>query len=537
MKDVRRGGAAVWIFAALVTIGLVRIALTYRTVAQTVDETPNIACGMQWLDQGRYDLGPFHPPLARIAMAIGPYLYGLRSQGLADRWKEGNAILHSGKKYGVVLTLARIGVLPFFILAATCVWLWGRRLLGEAGALVAVFVFTNLPIVLAHAGLATTDMAVGAGVVFTLYRFTRWLEEPTARNSVLLGVALATALLAKFSAFLMVPVCALAIFVLYLVSQRRLPCIRLRMIALAAAVAFLLIWAGYRFSVGRMQEPVESGLAGSSAFWAAVGKIPLPAPLLGDGLMLVRVLNQDGHPAYLRGELRQTGWWYFFPLALSVKTPLAVLLLALIGFVAALRGPWRWQVWAPCICCPVIVAACLPSHLNTGLRYILYLFPMLSIAAAQGVMLLWERKSLQPVAVLLVAWLALVSVRAHPDYIPYFNELAGEHPERILVDSDLDWGQDVKRLVWKLRELHVDHVYYVCLWSGDDSKIGLPAWDGLDPYKPVTGWVAISYTQMKTFGLLLARNAGRPDSAYAWLDQYQPQERVGKSILLYHIPD
>src|SRR5204863_1457745 len=122
---------AFWIFILLVTIGLVRIVLTYRSVAQTIDETPNIACGMQWLDQGRYDLGPFHPPLARIAMAVGPYLYGLRSQGVPDRWKEGNAILHSRGKYPVALTLARTGTLFFFMLATTCLWLWSRRVLGD----------------------------------------------------------------------------------------------------------------------------------------------------------------------------------------------------------------------------------------------------------------------------------------------------------------------------------------------------------------------------------------------------------------------
>src|SRR5205814_1872641 len=90
-----------WIFVLLVATGLLRIVLTYRSVAQTVDETPNIACGMQWIDQGRYDLGPFHPPLARIAMAVGPYLYGLRSQGNSDRLKEGNPVLYSHGKYAV----------------------------------------------------------------------------------------------------------------------------------------------------------------------------------------------------------------------------------------------------------------------------------------------------------------------------------------------------------------------------------------------------------------------------------------------------
>ena len=529
--------AAFSIFVLLVAIAILRIALTYRTVAQTVDETPNIACGMQWLDQGRYDLGPFHPPLARIAMAIGPYLYGLRSQGLPDRWKEGNAILHSRKRYGAALTLARIGILPFFVLAAACVWLWSRRLLGEPGALVAALIFTNLPIVLGHSGIATTDMAVTAGMIFALYRFACWLEQPDARSSVLLGVAVAIALLSKFSAFLYLPLCFAGMLAARAIAARGLPRLRLKMIAIAAATAFVVIWAGYRFSVGRMRQTVESGLADSSPVWAALSRIPVPAPQLGDGLLLVRTLNQDGHPAYLLGQFRKLGWWYFFPIALAVKTPLAILLLALAGLAGLLRHRLRWELWAPGLCALLILGICLTSHLNTGLRYMLSFFPLLAIVAAQGALFLWEHKRWRVVAALLLCWPVAASLIAHPDYIPYFNELAASHPERILVDSDLDWGQDFKRLVWKLRELHVSHVYLNCLWSGDDGRIGLPDWDALEPYQPVKGWVAISYTELKTVGMMQAQAMGRTGSAYAWLDRYQPACKVGKSILLYHIPE
>jgi len=159
------------IFLLLTAIGVARIASTYRAMAQTSDETPNIACGMQYLDLGQYSYGAFHPPIARLAMAVGPYLYGARSQKQADRWHEGNAVLNSAARPAKALTLARIGILPFFILACTVVWLWGRKLLGDWGGLAPVFVFTNLPPVLAHAGLATMDMAVGAGVCTAFYTF------------------------------------------------------------------------------------------------------------------------------------------------------------------------------------------------------------------------------------------------------------------------------------------------------------------------------------------------------------------------------
>ena len=137
----------------------------------------------------------------------------------------------------------------------------------------------------------------------------------------------------------------------------------------------------------------------------------------------------------------------------------------------------------------------------------------------------------------LLLWTAVSSWAAHPDTIAYFNELAGNRPERFLVDSDLDWGQDMGRLVATLRERHVPYLHMNCQYTGDDARLALPAWDTLEPYQPVTGWVAVSFTRLKTYAWLVARQQGRTELAFAWLGRYQPVARVGKSILLYYIPE
>jgi hypothetical protein len=124
---------------------------------------------------------------------------------------------------------------------------------------------------------------------------------------------------------------------------------------------------------------------------------------------------------------------------------------------------------------------------------------------------------------------------AHPDYIAYFNELAGSQPEQVLVDSDLDWGQDMNRLSAELRRRRIDYFHMACLYTGDDTRLGLPNWDGLEPYQPVKGWVAVSQTMLKNYGWMVAQQQGRPDLAFAWLDRYRPVAKVGKSILLYRI--
>jgi hypothetical protein len=522
------------IFLLLAAIGVARIAATYRSIAQTSDETPNIACGMQYLDLGRYDYGAFHPPLARLAIAVGPYLYGARAQKMPDRWKEGNAVLNSAPRYGKALTLARLGILPFFLLACTVVWLWGRKLMGDWGALAAVFVFTNTPPVLAHAGVATMDMAIGAGIVTALFTYTLWLEEGSLRRAVFFGVGLALAILSKFSAVLLLPVCIAAITLLY-------PRARQKRNWVWIPVAFVLIWGAYRFSFGPMTEHVASDAAGQGGIIGRIPRpvlhaletVPLPAPQLLDGLWQVHNHVDAGHTAYLMGRHSFHGWWYFFPVALAVKTPLPILLLAGLG-VFALTREKRRERWMPAVLAGTILLVNLPTSLNIGVRYMLPLYPLLALTAVAGVVWVWRYRR---AAVVLLAWTAVASATAQPDYLAYFNELAGTHPERILVDSDLDWGQDMARLAAELQRRRVPYLHMACLYTGDDTRLGLPAWDSLEPYQPVTGWIAVSQTMLKNYGWMAAQQRGRSDLAFAWLDPYEPVGRVGKSILLYYIPD
>jgi hypothetical protein len=114
--------------------------------------------------------------------------------------------------------------------------------------------------------------------------------------------------------------------------------------------------------------------------------------------------------------------------------------------------------------------------------------------------------------------------RAWPDYLPYFNE-AVAHPERVLVDSDLDWGQDLHRLEVRVAELGIGHLSLAYRGTADLRREPLPQVYILPPHERVTGWVAVSQ---------LARTRNPTD--YGWLDAYTPVERIGKTIDLYYVP-
>lgn len=542
------------VLVCLIGFAVARIVSTYPVLSQTWDEGGHLGVGMQWWDQGRYAYEVGNPPLARIAIALGPFWSGLRHQGGVNAWQEGNAILHAGGDYARTLALARMGVLPFFVLATLLVWVWSRWLFGEAAALITVLLFTTLPPVLAHAGLATVDMALTAMGLGALLAFVWWLEQPTTKRSVLLGVAVGLAVLSKLSALLFLPACALAIVAWRWVVSRKQPSGAFvspptrRVVGLVVVSACLVIWAGYRCSLvpfttaaERPHELIDrlvgtQGLLRGWAYWLAE-TVPVPAHPFFLGLGHLWHQQHIGFPSYLFGQVRTSGWWYFFPVAIAVKSPIPFLLLAGLGMGALARRSWRERLWQPMV--PVLAAAaillvCLPITVNVGVRHILAIYPLLALAAGVGTVALWKAgrsRWIGPLmTVALVGWQAGSSLAAHPDYLAYFNELAGKHPERILVDSDLDWGQDLLRLVEELRARHVERVAIAYNGSADLSRHGLPAFRPLAPHQPTTGWIAISEMRLKI-------GEGRPPyDEFAWLEAYEPVARVGRSIRLYHVP-
>ena len=133
-----------------------------------------------------------------------------------------------------------------------------------------------------------------------------------------------------------------------------------------------------------------------------------------------------------------------------------------------------------------ILLSSMTSHVNIGLRHILPIYAGLSILAAVGLAALIERAPTATwagvAAVALVSWLAATGAIRHPDYLAYFNEFAGDHPERILVDSDLDWGQDTIRLARRLKELGATQVSYTTL---NLSAERLMVWPGLPSCAPI----------------------------------------------------
>ncbi len=486
----------------LIAIGVARIVSTYWILNHTIDEIGFISCGLEWVTAHTYTYQPEQPPLSHAAAGIGAWLAGAHNVSRAELPYKGPDILYRSPSYYRTLAAARAGELPFFIGAALVVWLWARRLHGNLAALAAVLLFTSMPVVLGHAGLATTDISLCATLPAALYAFLLWIENPGTKRSVLLGLAIAAGVLSKFSFLLYFPVSVLVIVLI-----RRKWFLRIRPPIMVAAVAVFVIWAGYWFTV---------------------------APLV-QGLHDLLEHSRQGHPSYLFGEVRRFGSWYFFPVVLAYKTPLAFLALAAIAFIWLRRTP-REQ-WIPWACAAAILVSAMPSTINLGVRHIIPIYPLLAIPAGLALARLIESTARAPriLGGVLVLWQLAASIWIHPDYIAYFNELARGRPELVRNDSDLDWGQAVNELVRSLRARGINRIGWGGVTNADVNYHGAVGWYQASKWERTTGWIAVNATERFQSDFKMPDpSTPRP---WAWLDPYQPVERVGHgAMLLYYIP-
>ena len=199
-----------------------------------------------------------------------------------------------------------------------------------------------------------------------------------------------------------------------------------------------------------------------------------------------------------------------------------------------------WTALAPAAPIVAILLATTRTKVYYGVRHVIVLYPLLAIMGGYGASYLWnvkgERRTIaRGFLVLLLAGQIASSALASRDFIAYFNVFAGRDPSKIFVAGcDLDCGQDLYRLERELQKRRISHVT-LALWTAVDiSQTDLPPFDVAQPYKPVTGWFAISRRALRTGAVF---HQAYPQDAFDWLRSYQPVQQVGETISLYYIPE
>lgn len=622
--------------AVAVLLGLhVWLALSAsREKSSTVDELAHLTAGLAYWGYNDYRLQPENGNLPQRWEALPAWLSGQRLSpdhpdwAVANVWSLGRDYFHAqGAGLERLLLAGRAMNLLWSVATGILIWWWTRRLFGTTGAFVALGFFTFCPTFLAHGALATSDMCMTFFMLASVGAYWRHLQDFRLGTGLLSAAVLGLACVAKFS-FVLLPFMFAPLIVWRILTPAGLPW-RGRMLAGRLArlgpllwsvaghviVAWLIIWLffGFRHDAAGPGLPaladyhrswaiVIASLADEGGWFDTLRQWPLLPDAFLYGFAFVLDMSQM-RGAFLNGEYSLTGWVEFFPYAFLVKTPLP-LLLALPAGVAVVG--WRWrdrpQSLGPDLIRVIPLLSLfgvywlfsLTSSLNIGHRHILPTYPVIFIFC--GALGWWaarvrQRVLASAVIALLVAAQAVASFQVRPHYLAFFNQLVGGPAAgyKHLVDSSLDWGQDLPGLAAWQRAYPQEKLYFSYFGTADPAHHGITAialptlpsvrfarpWHALQPgtyaisatmlshvYSPLRGeWTPERervYQTLRALEPSLLHYAQSPEQhatldAAAWVqawDRYeplrfarlchylrarQPDDHIGYSILIFRL--
>jgi hypothetical protein len=555
-----------WLLFAQAVRGAVISSLTF-------DEGPHLAVGYATLRTGDFRLQPvhIHPPLANILAAapllLDPSLPDPRSipgWDIASLSAVTDTVIWQHRPPDGIALAGRLPIILLAMLLGAFVYRWAADLAGWKAGLLALFLYALDPNIVAHAQVITTDMGVtvfGFIAMYCCFKSQVAGRKSQAANQQIsnfkwdagTGVALGAALATKVSAGLLAPLLA----VIVLLAGREAFRLRVWRVVVMGLITFGVVWAVYGFEVDR------------------VPGLPFPVPAATHVKIYLSLLQHydEGHPSFLLGMNSTGGWWYYFPVAFLVKTPLPTLMLLVGSLVLGIK---RWQEtrskkqetsrksqvagWALGLFPVVHFGTALWSSVDIGYRHLLPILPFLfvfigtqiahhlsliayrlsqrnSVTSSPRHLVTW---SLGLLAAVLLVWYGVGTARIFPHDLAYFNELAGgpEGGYNWLVDSNLDWGQNLKELKIWLDAHGVERVFLSQFSPSRPEVYGIQA-TLLPPspraapftrFDPAPGWYAIGATTLQ--------GAYTPDvDTFAYFRVMTPTARIGHAMFVYHVTE
>lgn len=577
MEHTRRNrtGLLVNVLATLLLVWMaVVVTCSQWKMSPTFDEQNHVTRGISILRTGDYRLVLHHPPLANILEAL-PVAW--QPNGFSTKmpawqptnlsiWEASSKTVWQHPTQGVrLIHLARIPVLLFALGLGLLIFVWSRELFGPWGGLFSLAFYVLDPSMLAHSGLATTDIPAACTLLLAVYLIRQWYYRPSKGRFALAGLGVGLALATKFTALLLAPILAVLLLVIAIrptgpagslaALWAELPFRRRFARAVGAGLALLAVagvalWGVYGFRIEQLGGKIEQPVSASAS---VIQRIPVPSKQYLRGIKTVKTQAEE-HPAYLLGMTDTTGkgWWYYFPVVIATKTPLPALVLMLGALLLALLPRMRARMALPrrellFLLVPAgiyLLAALglLGVNLNLGIRHILPLYPFLYILIGEWLALRVRARAFRPaLAVAVIAQCASVAL-AFPHFLAYFNEVSETRVDgyHILVDSNYDWGQDLARLAELQRKDRLEPLYLSYFGTTPPEAYGIhyrplvgygPSANAPKPdFAQIHGFVAISVTNLMEVDRVKGID-------YRYLrEQGMLFGQAGKTILVYWLP-
>ncbi len=430
--------------------------------------------------------------------------------------------------------------------------LWVRRTFGAAAALFALGLLVFDPNILAQGRYTKSGLLLTLLCFLACLAWAGYLERPGKGRLILTGVLFGLAISTKYAALFLLPVFAV-LAVLHgwrrgVFSWKRW--MQAHGVVLGLGLAILLamyapeakaLLPRTRSMTAACREPSlrsqvnQSTFAGRAIAWTGA-RLGWRRHSMLVGMAEFAAYAQRGHEAYLLGMHSPRGWWYFYPVAFVLKTPVASLVLILLAAGWALRKLWNgrlailrkvpFAVWTMAVPLVVYVAICLTSTIDTGLRQLLPAYPFLFALAGAALSSMRWRLSLAALA--LVA--ALETMAVYPHFTAFFNWASGGPAQgpRYLVDSSLDWGQDLKKLKGYMDEHGISSVCLFYFGTADPGYYGIH-------FEPVGSPEESSRRCVLAVSATCLQGVYVPEDMFAWLRKQTPTARVGYSIYVYDL--
>lgn len=563
-----------------VTLVLQTALISWNNVwnSPVIDEVGHLTAGIRIWQTGQFDLYRVNPPLVKMVAALPavagrprfdwtPYADSPRER---HEWIVGQAFIRANGEDAFWYFMAgRFCCLPFAWIGTLVCFVWARERYGDEAGLLAAVLWCLSPNVLTWAATFTPDLAASSLGVLAAWRFSRWLDSPDWRNAGFAGVTLGLAELTKFTWVILFILWPLIWIVQRVVSRRTPQTVSWwsegRQLAVIAGLGLYVLNLGYGFEgtgnrlgdftfVSATLTGEDRGVWGNRFAGTVAAELPVPLPRnYVRGIDQQKVDFEKGMESYLLGEWRRPGgWWYYYCVCAAVKVPLGIWLLAVLRIVKTLRTGGlpmnRRPGGAILLLPPVAVFVLVSSQTGFGryFRYVLPCFPFVFVWLGGALDDTWVRvRRFRLVVWAAAGGAALSMANVYPHTLSYFNAITGgpRGGSAVLLDANVDWGQDLLRMRDWLRrhavpgDLFVMHTGFVspamlgiaCEWP--------PAAVPVDVTEELTPEQRTSLGPRPGTYMISIHEYQRRRHRYRYLEQATLIDRIGYSMLVYRLTE